>query len=169
RRDGFKIHCPKGRVGSSPTPGTITSALVHLHPHSYIRTRLRRCGPLAVRSPLRPSGACGEVATLPRADSAYAALVKRSMIERKLRENGDALKRAREEVRISTEQLEHLSGEADEARIRAMVSETPLAEQSFHEASRHAEKMRKHHTEVQDRIVLLETRQNELLDQMGAA
>ena len=22
RRDGFKIHCPKGRVGSSPTPGT---------------------------------------------------------------------------------------------------------------------------------------------------
>jgi hypothetical protein len=91
------------------------------------------------------------------------------MIERKLRENGDALKRAREEVRISTEQLEHLSGEADEARIRAMVSETPLAEQSFHEASRHAEKMRKHHTDLQHRIMLLETRQNELLDDMGAA
>jgi hypothetical protein len=91
------------------------------------------------------------------------------MIERKLRENGDEIKRAREELRISTEQLEHLSGEADEARIRAMVSETPLAEQSFHEASRHAEKMLRHHTELEDRITLLESRQNELLDEMGAA
>ena len=26
RREGFKIPCPKGRVGSSPTPGTVTSA-----------------------------------------------------------------------------------------------------------------------------------------------
>lgn len=88
------------------------------------------------------------------------------MLERKLRENGDELKRAQEELRISTEQLEHLSGEADEARIRAMVSETPLAEKEFQEASRHAEKMRLHHSEVSDRIIGLETRQNELLDEL---
>ncbi len=88
------------------------------------------------------------------------------MIERKLRETGDELKRAREELRISTEQLEHLSGEADEARIRAMVSETPLSERDFQDASRHADAMRRHHDELRDRITVLEARQDELLDEM---
>ncbi len=32
RRDGFKIRCPKGRVGSSPTPGTSSSR--HCRPRS---------------------------------------------------------------------------------------------------------------------------------------
>jgi len=86
------------------------------------------------------------------------------MIERKLRENGDALKRVREELRISTEQLNFVSAEAEEARIRAMVSETPLAEQEFREASRQAETMRKHHTDLQQREAHLESRQDELLD-----
>lgn len=95
--------------------------------------------------------------------------VRRSALERKLRDNADELKRAREDLRVSTEQLEQLAGEADEARIRAMVSETPLAEQSFHEASRHAETMRRHHSDLQERISTLEARQDELLDQMSAS
>ena len=88
------------------------------------------------------------------------------MIERKLRETGDELKRAREELRISTEQLEHLAGAADEARIRAMVSETPLSERDFQDASRHADAMRRHNDELRDRITVLEARQDELLDEM---
>lgn len=95
--------------------------------------------------------------------------MRRSSIERKLRDNGDELKRARDDLRISTEQLEQLANEADEARIRSMVSETPLSEQSFHEASRHAETMRRHHAELQNRILELEARQDQLLDQMGAS
>ena len=75
--------------------------------------------------------------------------VKKSMVERKLRENGDELKRVREELRIAFEQLEFLDGEVEEARIRAMVSETPIAEQEMHEAARHADAMRRHHTELQ--------------------
>lgn len=89
------------------------------------------------------------------------------MVERKLRDNADELKRAKEDLHISVEQLEHLSGEADEARLRALVSETPLAEQTFHEASRHAETMRRHHTELVERIEQLEARQDQLLDQMS--
>jgi len=88
------------------------------------------------------------------------------MIECKLRETGDELKRAREELRISTEQLEHLAGAADEARIRAMVSETPLSERDFQDASRHADAMRRHNDELRDRITVLEARQDELLDEM---
>ena len=93
--------------------------------------------------------------------------MRRSAIERKLRDNTDELKRAHEDLRVSTEQLEQLTSEADEARVRNLVSETPLAEQSFQEASRHAETMRRHHTELQQRIEVLETQQDLLLDQMS--
>ena len=88
------------------------------------------------------------------------------MIERKLRENSDELKRAQEELRIAVEQLEHFDDDAEEARLRSMVSETPLATQEYREASRHADKMRRHHDELNERIVSLEARQNALLDEM---
>ena len=97
------------------------------------------------------------------------ATVKRSMIERKLRENGDELRRAREELAISAEQLLHLDDEAEGARIRALASETPLAEQESYEASRHADKMRRHFSELQTRINELNARQDELLDEMMAS
>ena len=88
------------------------------------------------------------------------------MIERKLRENGEELRRAREDLRIAVEQLEHLQADADEARLRSMVSETPLAETEHREAARHAEKMKKHHDSLVARIAELEVRQDHLLDQM---
>ncbi len=90
------------------------------------------------------------------------------MIERKLTEVSDEIKRVRDELRVSTEQLEHFNGEADEARLRALVSETPMAEQEFQEAHRHAETMRRHHHDLEERLVELETRQDALLDQMMA-
>lgn len=88
------------------------------------------------------------------------------MVERKLRENGDALKRAREELRIAVEQLEHFRSDSEEARLRAMVSETPMAEQQYREAARHTEKMQRHHDELSERITGLEARQDQLLDEM---
>ena len=88
------------------------------------------------------------------------------MVERKLRENGDALKRAREELRIAIDQLDHLRNDSEEARLRAMVSETPLAEQNYREAARHTDKMQRHHDELCERITGLETRQDQLLDEM---
>ena len=87
-------------------------------------------------------------------------------MERKLRETGDELKRVREELRIATDQLEFLDGEVEEARIRAMVSETPVAEQEMHEAARHADAMRRHHQELSTRVTELENRQDQLLDEM---
>ncbi len=92
--------------------------------------------------------------------------MKQSMVERKLKENSDELKRAREEFRISVEQLEHFEAESEEARLRSMVSETPLATQEYREAARHTEKMRNHHGELQARIEALEVRQDALLDEM---
>ncbi len=95
--------------------------------------------------------------------------VKQTMIERKLKENGEELRRARDDLRIAIEQLEHFESDAEEARLRAMVSETPLAEQEHREAARHAEKMKKHYADLEKRIQTLEARQDQLLDQMLAS
>ena len=94
--------------------------------------------------------------------------MKRSMIERKLTEVSDEIKRVREDLRVSAEQLEHFTGEADDARLRALVSETPMAEHEFQEAHRHAETMRRNHSDLESRLAELETRQDTLLDQMLA-
>ena len=61
-----------------------------------------------------------------------------------------------------------LFDEADEARLRSLVSETPLADQKHREANKHAESMRKHRNMLQTEIERVEALQNELLDQMDS-
>ncbi len=61
--------------------------------------------------------------------------MSRSLIERRLTELGGRLKELRKELAIVDEQLAHLAGEADDAQLKALVSETPLAD---HEAPRGA-------------------------------
>ena len=74
----------------------------------------------------------------------------------------------REELRVIDEQLLQLADEADDSRIRSLVSETPLADQEFREARRHADAMVARRREVLDSIAHLEHRQDELLDQLGS-
>ena len=74
----------------------------------------------------------------------------------------------REELRIADEQLIPLSEAADDARLRALVSETPVAEREHREAARHAESMRTHRASVAAEIDRLERTQDELLDRLLA-
>jgi hypothetical protein len=52
--------------------------------------------------------------------------------------------------------------------LRALVSETPLADREHHEAQRHADAMGRHRAEVLTTIEELERRQDELLDRLSA-
>lgn len=83
-------------------------------------------------------------------------------------ETTDRLKRLREELRVAEEQLARLADDADDARIRALVSETPLADRDHRDADRHADAMRRHHARVAGEITELERSQDELLDQLTA-
>ena len=65
--------------------------------------------------------------------------MSRSMLERKLIEVGERLKQLRAELVITDEQMVQFVDEADDARLRALVSETPLADRDHHEAQRHAD------------------------------
>jgi hypothetical protein len=90
------------------------------------------------------------------------------MVERKLLEVGERLKQLRAELLVTDEQLLHFADVADDARLRALVSETPLADRDHHDAQRHADAMSKHRAEVQSTIDQLERRQDELLDRLMA-
>lgn len=94
--------------------------------------------------------------------------MSRSLLERRLVDVSDRLKRLRAEVSVASEQLEFMSEEADEARMRALVSETPLADADAREAQRHADVHARNRNELLRSISDLEREQDALLDRMAA-
>lgn len=92
--------------------------------------------------------------------------MSRSQVERRLTEVAERLKALRRDLSVADEQLGHFVDEADDARLRALASETPLAQQEHREAQKHADAMQRHRAEVQAEIVELERLQDELLDRM---
>ena len=94
--------------------------------------------------------------------------MSRSLLERKLTEVTDRLRHLREELRVVDEQLAVFVDDADDARIRALVSETPLADREHHEARKHADAMARHRAEIAQQIEDLERSQDDLLDRLVA-
>ncbi|MFP5256591.1 MAG: hypothetical protein ACLGI8_12175 [Acidimicrobiia bacterium] len=94
--------------------------------------------------------------------------MSRSLVERRLSEVSIRLRALREELAVSDEQLAVLADAADDARLRALVSETPVAGREHHEAQRHAEAMARHRAELAEEIARLEATQDELLDRLTA-
>ncbi len=87
----------------------------------------------------------------------------RVLLERRIRDVHSRLVRAREELAVLNEQLAVVQESADEARVRALVSETPLASQEHNEAARHADAMVRRATSLGKVVSDLERRQDELL------
>src|SRR5580704_12180842 len=87
----------------------------------------------------------------------------RVLVERRIRDVHARLVRAREELAVLDEQLAVVVETADEARVRSLVSETPLAAHEHNEAARHAEAMTKARAALHKTVVDLEQRQDELL------
>jgi predicted nucleic acid-binding Zn-ribbon protein len=90
-------------------------------------------------------------------------------VERRLRDNTRRLQALREELAVTDEQLAQLGEEAEDMRLRALVSETELAQREHHDAERHAAAMARHRAEVVGEIERLERDQDDLLDRLGGA
>ncbi|MXW57049.1 MAG: hypothetical protein F4124_00315 [Acidimicrobiia bacterium] len=84
--------------------------------------------------------------------------------ERRLAELAERLKRLRADLEVAEEQCLHFEDLADDARLRALVSETPGAERQHRDAARQAETMARHRTRLSEEIRSLEQQQDELLD-----
>jgi phage terminase Nu1 subunit (DNA packaging protein) len=92
--------------------------------------------------------------------------VSRVLIERKLFDVAQRLRRAREELAVIEEQLAAFTDAADDARIRSLVSETPLAHREYTEAQRHADAMERSYRAVAADVAELQATQDELLDKL---
>ena len=95
--------------------------------------------------------------------------MSRDRIESRLRGVGRQLSTLRADLHVCEEQLVQVSDEADECRLRALVSETPLAEREYREARRHADKLRRHRDEIAESVSRLEADQDALLDRFSAS
>ena len=67
---------------------------------------------------------------------------------------------------VTEEQISHLADEADEARVRHLVSETPLSERGRREADGQVHAMSRHREDLLAEVLRLEITQDELLDRM---
>ena len=94
--------------------------------------------------------------------------MSRWLVEKQLSASAERLRRLRNELAVIDEQLASLDGVADESRLRALMSETPLADREHTEARRHAEAMASQRAHVLETIGRLERSQNELLDRLLA-
>jgi hypothetical protein len=92
--------------------------------------------------------------------------MSRWLLERRLSEVSDRLKRMKGELAVVDEQLAFFADAADEARLRALVSETPLADRENHEAQKHADAMARERASIVASIQELERSQDELLDRL---
>ena len=86
-----------------------------------------------------------------------------------MRSVSSRLRTLREDLAITEEQLIHMVDDADDARLRALVSDDPAARPDGVDAVRHADALRRHRDDVRAEIARLEIRQDELLDELGAS
>ncbi len=90
------------------------------------------------------------------------------LVERRLKMLNRRLAQLRADLALADEQLAHFADDTDDARLRALVSETPLAEHEHREAERHSSAMARHRNELVERIAKLEAEQDVLLDKLSA-
>lgn len=92
--------------------------------------------------------------------------MSRWLVERRLSESAERLKRLRAELAVVEEQLAFMAEAADDTRLRALVSETPLADKEHREAQRHADAMARHKADLLAQVRDVERTQDELLDRL---
>jgi hypothetical protein len=93
--------------------------------------------------------------------------MSRTLLQRRLIDVSDRLKRLRAELAVADEQCAFLDAEAEDARLRALVSETPLADAEAHEMRRHADAQGRQRDALRRSIGELEQEQDNLLDRMA--
>lgn len=93
--------------------------------------------------------------------------MSRASIERKLVAVSDEIRALHDRLRVLDEQLLHFVDAADDARLRSLVSETPLAAGEHREAAKTVAGLRRDRDAQMKRMTKLEAKQDALLDQLG--
>lgn len=91
--------------------------------------------------------------------------MSQASVERRLRQVTAELRQAREELGVLDEQLAALADEADDARVRALVGDSPMADREHRDAQRHVDAMTRSRAATAANIARLERTVDELLEQ----
>ncbi len=91
---------------------------------------------------------------------------ERDRIEQRLRRLSRLLSKSREDLRVANEQLGPLQEAAEDLRVRALVSDSPLYGRLQKRAERHVQRLEAHRNELRARVGNFEAEQNELLDRL---
>ncbi len=94
--------------------------------------------------------------------------MSRTFLQRRLIDVSDRLKRLRAELAVTDEQCAFIEEEADDARLRSLVSETPLADAEARDVQRHADAHGRQRDALRRAVRELEAEQDALLDRMAA-
>ncbi len=94
--------------------------------------------------------------------------MSRASIERRLLDVSERVKQTNAELAVAAEQLGFLTDAAEDARLRAIVAETPMEVATANEAQRHADALRSQRDVLVQRLAALRAEQDELLDRLTA-
>ena len=87
--------------------------------------------------------------------------------EKRLMEISRRIKQQKEDLLVAEEQLISLTSDADEARIRSLVSETAISDNDRRDSVRQSENMQKYCHKIRNEIERVEEMQDALLDKMN--
>ena len=93
--------------------------------------------------------------------------MSRGSIERKLIAVTAEIGTLRDRLQVLDEQLLHFADAAEDARLRSLVSETPLAAGEHREAAKTVVGLRRDRDAQMKKLTKLEAKQDALLDQLG--
>ena len=94
--------------------------------------------------------------------------MSQSILQRRLVDVSERLKRIRAELAVTQEQVVFLEEQAEDVRLRALVAETPLADVEARDARRHADAQAHHRDSLRATVRELEREQDSLLDRISA-
>ena len=95
-------------------------------------------------------------------------VVLRSILQRRLVDVSERLKRARADLAVSEEQSAFFEDEAEDARLRALMAETPIADVEARDARRDADAQARHRDDLRRTVAELVHQQDHLLDGISA-
>jgi len=93
--------------------------------------------------------------------------LSKASIERKLTNVSSELSSIIEELQILTEQLAYVEDIASESRMRALVSETPIAANEYKESMKSVEALKRDFNSKTKKKSKLENKQDKLLDDLS--
>ena len=93
----------------------------------------------------------------------------RFLVERRLKSNGLQLKRLRQELASLEGQRLQLTEEADDHRLRAIMSDSPFDALEAKDSGRHADAFSRRRADIVAEMAKLEVKQDALLDQLSVS